>query len=57
MTVKEPTVYVAYAHHFNGRMVILGVYYNSDDAIRAGEEWEKHNSFCDWTDYELFEIK
>lgn len=53
----DNTVYVAYAHHFNGRVVILGVYRNVDDALRAGEEWENENTYCDWTDYEMFEIK
>lgn len=53
----DNTVYVAYAHYFDGHTVILGVYRNSDDAIRAGEEWEKDNDYCDWTDYECFEIQ
>ncbi len=50
-------VYVAYAHHFDGHTVILGVYYNPDDAQRAGEEWEADTVCCDWTDIESFAIK
>lgn len=53
----DNTVYVAYAHHFDGHIVILGVYQNRDDAMRVGAEWEKDTNYCDWTDCEPFEIK
>lgn len=53
----ENTVYVAYAHHFDKHVVIIGVYYSPDDARRACEEWENEYVYCDWTDYESFEIK
>ena len=51
------TVYVAYAHYFNGNTVILGVYYSPDDARRVGEEWENEYIDCAWADFESFEIK
>ena len=53
----ENTVYVAYAHHFDGHTVILGVYRSDDDAMRANQEWAEDNDYCDWTDYESFEIQ
>lgn len=53
----DNTVYVAYAHHFDGHVVILGVYRHRDEAMRAGREWEEDIPSCDWTDYESFEIK
>lgn len=51
------TVYVAYAHHFDGHVVVLGVYYSPDDARHACKEWEDDNVCCDWTEWESFEIK
>lgn len=53
----ENTVYVAYAHYFNGEVIIIGVYYNPDDARRVCEEWEDEHGTCDWTEWESFEIK
>lgn len=55
--IMNGTIYVAYAHHFDGHVVILGVYRNRDDAIHACEEWEKDTDYCDWTDCESFEIQ
>ena len=53
----DNTVYVAYAHYFNGSTMIIGVYHNREDAVLAGKEWEKDNVYCDWTDCEWFKIK
>ena len=51
------TVYVAYAHHFDGHMIVIGVYYNPDDARHVCEEWESKHAHCDWTEWEPFEIR
>lgn len=53
----DNTVYVAYAHHFDNPVVIIGVYYNRDDAQRACEEWEDDFDFCYWTEFDSFEIQ
>lgn len=57
MPTVNSTVYVAYAHHFDGHVVILGVYYSPDDARRVCKEWEDEYGMCDWTEFESFEIK
>lgn len=50
-------VYVAYAHHFNGCVIIIGVYYNPDDAASACQNWENEHVYCDWTEWESYEVK
>ena len=50
-------VYVAYAHHFDGHVVILGVYYGPDDARHVCKEWEDEYDMCDWTEWESFIIQ
>lgn len=51
------TVYVAYAHYFDGHTVIIGVYSDRIKANKACDEWENEfSSCCDWTDYAPYDI-
>ena len=50
-------VYVASAHYFSGETIIIGVYYNYDDARRICEEWENEHIYCAWAEWESFEIQ
>lgn len=50
------TVYVAYAHYFDGHTVIIGVFSDRAKADRACDEWENEYE-CDWTDYAPYDIQ
>lgn len=50
-------VYVAYQHYFFGETRIIGVYRDPDDAHHACVEAEKNNPYCDWAEYDLFEVR
>lgn len=49
-------VYVAYKHYFTGSTRIIGVYRDPDDAHKACIDAEKED-FCDWAEYDLFEVR
>lgn len=52
----ENTVYVAYKRYFSGDFLILGVYYNPDDAQHICDEAEDDVN-CSYAECEPFEIK
>lgn len=49
-------VYVAYKHYFSGRTHIIGVYRDPDEAHKACVEAE-NDVYCDWAEYDVFEVR